>query len=105
MVVSKSIFSAKGIMACIGNSYCRYLSCPKMALSPILANDFYYSKGKTLPGVAATMSVDKSEVVICLGRSGVNVFKGNPNTDVIAIKLDFRWILPCQSLGRVQEFM
>lgn len=51
-------------------------------------------EGKTIPGVVSVMSIDKLEVVICPGRSGGNSFKGTPNTDLIAIRLDFRYVNP-----------
>ena len=34
------------------------------------------SKDKRLQGIVSTMAIDKSEVVNCPGRSGVNLFKG-----------------------------
>ena len=48
------------------------------------------NKDERLPGIVETMTIDKSEVVICPGRSGVNLFKGTPKTDLLAIRLDFR---------------
>ena len=48
------------------------------------------SKDKRLQSIVSTLAIDKSEVVICPGRSGVGLFKGTPNTDLIAIRLDFR---------------
>ena len=47
-------------------------------------------KDERLPGIVETMTIDKSEVVICPGRSGVTLFKRTPNTDLLAIRLDFR---------------
>ena len=38
-------------------------------------------------GVKATLIIDKSEVTICSGRSGASLFKGLPNTDMIAVRL------------------
>ena len=47
---------------------------------------FFPNKGETLLGIVATMIIDKSEVVNCPGRSGVSLFKGAPNTDLLAIR-------------------
>ena len=65
------------------------LVVPKWPSAPYWPT-LFPGEGKTLPGAVATMSIDKSEVVICPGRSGVNLFKGTPNTDLIAIRLDCR---------------
>ena len=48
------------------------------------------NKDKRLLGIVAIMAIDRSEVVICPGRSGASLFKGTPNTDLLAIWLDFR---------------
>ena len=39
--------------------------------------------------VKATLVIDKSEVIICPGRSGASLFKGLPNTDMLALRLEF----------------
>ena len=39
--------------------------------------------------VKATLVIDKSEVVICPGRSGASLFKELPNTDMLALRLEF----------------
>ena len=50
----------------------------------------FNNKGRgRLPGLLDTESIDKSQVVIYPGRSGNNLFKGNPNTDLLAIRLNF----------------
>ena len=41
------------------------------------------------PGLLDTESIEKSQVVICPGRSRNNLFKRNPNTNLLAIRLDF----------------
>ena len=39
--------------------------------------------------VKATLVVDKSEVIIFPGRAGASLYKGIPNTDMLAVQLEF----------------
>ena len=88
-MVSTNIFSAKSITACTGNSCCRYFSCPRLAPAPYWPM-LFLGKDERLPGIVETITIDKLEVVICPCISGVTLFKGTPNTDLLAIRLDFR---------------
>ena len=40
-------------------------------------------------GVKATLAINKSEVIIRPGRAGARLFKGFPNTDMLAVRLEF----------------
>ena len=50
----------------------------------------FLGKDERLPGIVETITINKSKVVICPGISGVPLFKGTPNTDLLAVRLDFR---------------
>ena len=68
---------------------CGTLLVPKWPSAPFWPMLFNNEGRGRLPGLLDTESIDKSQVVICPGRSGNNLFKGNPNTDLLAIRLNF----------------
>ena len=47
------------------------------------------AESKLAASLKATLVIDKSEVIIYPGRSGASLFKGLPNTDMLALKLEF----------------
>ena len=42
------------------------------------------------PFIRKVVVIDKSECLLIPGRSGDNLFKGPPNTDLLAIRVDAR---------------
>ena len=55
---------------------------PSAPFWPMLFNKVGKSR---LLGLQATEEIDKSQVVIYPGRSGCKLFKGEPNTNLLAI--------------------
>ena len=47
------------------------------------------TESKLAASVKATLVIDKSEVIICPGRSGASLFKELSNTDMLALRLEF----------------
>ena len=68
---------------------CGTLLVPKWPSAPFWPMLFNREGKGNLPGLLATKEIDKSQVIICPGRAGSNLFKGKPNTNVIAIRLEF----------------
>ena len=50
----------------------------------------FTSGSKVSQSVVATQVIEKEQVVICCGRSGAQLFKGEPNTNLLAVRLDFQ---------------
>jgi len=51
-----------------------------------------FSDGRSpAPFITEVVVIDKSECSLIPGRSGDNLFKGPPNTDLLAIRLDARY--------------
>ena len=45
---------------------------------------------KVRQNVLATEVIEKEKVEICCGRSGDQLFAGRPNTNLLAVRLDFQ---------------
>lgn len=59
---------------------------PSAPFWPMLfANDSKFSYG-----IVASVEIDKGDVVIFPGRSGGSLFKGRPNTSLLAVRLNFQ---------------
>ena len=65
---------------------CGTLLVPKWPSAPFWPMIFNNEGKSTLPGLLATEEIDKSQVIIW---SGCNLFKGKPNTNLLAIRLEF----------------
>ena len=68
---------------------CGTLLVPKWPSAPFWPMLFNKEGKSRLLGLQATEEIDKSQVVICPGRSGCMLFKGEPNTNLLAIRLEF----------------
>ena len=52
-----------------------------------------FAKGsKFSEGIVSSMEIDKADIVICPGRSGSGLFKGRPNTNLLAVRLNFQLV-------------
>ena len=60
--------------------------CPFTPFWPM----FFTSGSKVNQIVVATEVIEKEQVVICCGRSGGQLFKVEPNTNLLAVRLDFQ---------------
>ena len=47
------------------------------------------AKSKLAAIVKVALVIDKSKMIICSGRSGASLFKRLPNTDILALTLEF----------------
>jgi len=63
-----------------------------MAISSILAYVIFTRNVESgiASSVKATLEIDKSEVIICPSRAGTSLYKGIPNTDTLAVRLEFQ---------------
>ena len=67
---------------------CSHTADPRMAISPILA--YVIPRGPSHRGFCQDKEViDKSDLVVHPGKSGANLFKGVPNANFLALRLDF----------------
>ena len=72
---------------------------PSAAFWPMLFTR--YSESRLANNVKATRVIDKSQVIICPGKPGVTLFKGRLNTDMLAVRLEFK-IITSPVLGCVR---
>ena len=68
---------------------CGTLLVPKWPSAPFWPMLFNNLGEDRFTGLLDTKIIDKLRVVICPGKSRSNLFKGNPNTDLLAMRLYF----------------
>ena len=90
-MVSASVLSSMSVTACPIHESKRYPISAKMA-SAVFWPMLFTRNGESglATSVKATLVIDKSEIIICPNRAGARLFKGFPNTDMLAVRLAFQ---------------